>query len=64
MSNITRLDQFKKQQLKKKNKANTLCKSGFHKWEIIQKDHFDVKKGLLVTTYQCRFCKKTKVSSH
>ena len=64
MSNITRLDLFKKQQLKKKNKANTLCKSGFHKWEIIHKEHFDIKKGQLITTYQCRFCKITKTRVH
>ncbi len=63
MSNITRLDQFKKQQLQKKNRAHTLCKSGFHHWDIIHKNHFDIKKGQLVTTRQCRFCKKIKVSA-
>jgi len=60
VSNIIKIEQFKKQLLQKKNKANTLCRSGFHKWEIIHKDHFDVKKGKLVTTYQCKFCKKLK----
>ncbi|MCU7819187.1 MAG: hypothetical protein KZQ57_10060 [gamma proteobacterium symbiont of Lucinoma myriamae] len=32
MSTITHIKQFKKQQLKKKNKAKTLCNSGFHQW--------------------------------
>lgn len=60
VSNIINIAKFKKQKLRKKNKANTLCKNGFHKWEIVQKNQFDVKKGKLVTTYQCEFCKKIK----
>ncbi|MCP3849899.1 MAG: hypothetical protein GY694_06640 [Gammaproteobacteria bacterium] len=60
MSNITNLTHFKKQQLKKKNKAHTLCRSGFHKWEIIAQEIFDTKKGKLVTSYRCKFCHKIK----
>ncbi len=63
MSNITNLTQFKKQKLKQKNKAKTLCSSGFHKWEILYEKTFDVKKGKLVTTYQCQFCQKIKIVS-
>lgn len=63
MSNITNFKQFKKQQLKKKNKAQTLCKNGFHKWQIMQSEHFDNKKGRLVTTYQCKHCEKLKIIS-
>ncbi|MCW8930144.1 MAG: hypothetical protein OQL19_07915 [Gammaproteobacteria bacterium] len=59
---MTNLAKFKKQKLKQKNKAKTLCKSGFHKWAIIFKDKFDVKKGKLVTTYQCIYCDKTKTT--
>lgn len=33
-----------------------LCKSGFHKWEVVQKNPFDVKRGKLVTIYRCRRC--------
>lgn len=61
MSNITNFAQFKKQQLKKKNKAITFCKNGFHHWGIINPSQFDVKKGKLVTTYQCKHCGKTKI---
>jgi len=63
MANITHIQQFKKQQLKKKAKANTLCLSGFHKWEIIHHNQFDVKQGKLVTTMRCIHCKKSKVQS-
>lgn len=62
MSTIINLKQFKKQQLKKKNKARTLCDSGFHQWEIIDKNQFDVKKGQLITTSQCRHCKRIKTN--
>ena len=41
MSNII---QFKKPRLKEKHKGRTLCKSGFHKWEVVETP-FDVKKG-------------------
>ena len=60
MSNVTDFNKFKKQQLKNRNKAKTFCKSGFHKWQIIHKEQFDVKKGQLVTTYQCEHCQKIK----
>ena len=63
MSNITNITQFKKQKLKQKNKARTLCASGFHKWKTIYENAFDVKKGKLVTTYQCKFCHKIKTTS-
>ena len=62
MSTIINLKQFKKQQLRKKNKAKTLCNNGFHQWEIIDENQFDVKKGQLVTTLQCRHCKKIKTN--
>ncbi|WP_198266274.1 hypothetical protein [sulfur-oxidizing endosymbiont of Gigantopelta aegis] len=62
MSKVVQLQQFKQQQLKKKNKANTLCKSGFHQWKIIHAEQFDVKKGKLVTTYQCQHCAKIKTT--
>lgn len=43
-----------------KNKGKTLCKRGFHKWEIRQEKKFDVKRGKLVTVYQCSRCGDTK----
>lgn len=39
-----------------KNKNNTLCRSGFHKWEPVNDRPFDVKLGRLVTRYRCARC--------
>jgi hypothetical protein len=55
-NNITHFQKFKKQQLKKRNKAKTLCNHGFHQWHIIQKEQFDNKQGKLVTIFQCKHC--------
>ena len=54
---------FGKPSAAQKNKGKTLCKRGFHKWEIQQEKIFDVKQGQLVTAYQCSRCgdKKTKL---
>jgi len=46
---------------KKKGEGKTLCKSGFHKWEIDQKKQFDVKQGKLVTIKRCVRCGETKL---
>ena len=53
---------FKPKSPKEKHKGKTLCKNGFHKWEIDQKKQFDVKSGKLVTIYVCSRCgtRKTK----
>jgi len=51
---------FKKPSLAEKHRGNTLCKNGFHKWEIVQENHFDVKQGRLVTGLKCIRCGATK----
>ncbi len=65
MSNVI---QFKrpdpKKQAKEKAKGKTLCKSGFHKWEVDKKKQFDVKSGKLVTVYRCIRCGEIKVKAH
>lgn len=53
--------QFKKPSLKEKHKGKTLCKSGFHKWQVIKEKQFDVKKGKLVSVFRCSRCGKEKV---
>ncbi len=55
---------FKKPRPSEKNKGNTLCRNGFHKWEISKEKQFDSKQGKLVTVYQCKRCGKTKVQAH
>ncbi len=51
---------FKKKTLKEKHKGKTLCKNGFHKWEVLTEKKFDVKQGKLVTVYKCARCGKEK----
>lgn len=59
MSNVIR---FKKPGAAQKSKGNTLCKRGFHKWEIVDTP-FDSQQGRLVTRYRCRRCQKEKVEA-
>ena len=47
--------EFKKPRAKDKHKGKTLCKSGFHKWEIVATP-FDVKQGKMVSRYRCKRC--------
>ncbi len=51
---------FKKKTAAEKYKGKTLCRSGFHKWEILTEKLFDVKQGKLVTVSQCKRCGKQK----
>jgi len=51
---------FKKPKLSQKHKGKTLCKNGFHKWEVEQNQKFDVKQGKLVTVYRCKRCGELK----
>jgi len=51
---------FKRSKLSEKHKGKTLCKSGFHKWQIDQKQTFNVKQGKLVTVYTCSRCGAVK----
>ncbi|MFO7594425.1 MAG: hypothetical protein R6X15_10335 [Pseudomonadota bacterium] len=52
---------FKPRSPQEKHKGKTLCKSGFHKWEIVKGNPFDVKTGKLITRYRCARCGATKV---
>ncbi len=52
---------FKKINPQRTPKGNSLCRSGFHKWEIKQQQSFDVRQGKLVTVYGCKHCTATKV---
>jgi hypothetical protein len=51
---------FKKKTPAAKHKGKTLCRSGFHKWQILNEKKFDVKQGRLVTVYHCKRCGKKK----
>lgn len=51
---------FRRVKPAEKLKGNTLCKRGFHRWEVIKDQNFDVKLGKLVTVYKCARCGITK----
>lgn len=55
---------FKKTRPQDRHKGKTLCKSGFHKWEVINTRPFDVKHGKLLTVYRCTRCGATKTQGH
>ena len=54
---------FKKKTPSERHKGKTLCRSGFHKWEILTEKKFDVKQGKLLTTSQCKRCGKKKITA-
>jgi hypothetical protein len=47
---------------KQQAKGTTLCRSGFHKWQIDQRKQFDVSTGKLVTLHLCTRCGKRKTT--
>lgn len=57
MSNII---PFKRPAKKTQGAGNTLCRSGFHRFEIDHSVPFNVVKGKLVTIERCVRCGKTR----
>lgn len=51
---------FKKPKIADIHQGNTLCRSGFHRWEIVTEQQFDVKLGRLITVSVCTRCAKRK----
>ena len=41
---------------RKRAEGRTLCRNGFHKWEPLPEQRFDVREGRLVTVFRCRRC--------
>jgi hypothetical protein len=54
---------FKKKTAWQKHKGKSLCREGFHKWQVVNEQKFDVKKGKLITKYRCQRCGKEKVET-
>ena len=59
MSNVISLRKAKQRRAERK----TLCTSGFHKWETLAAQRFDVKQGKLVTAEQCKRCGAQRVKA-
>ena len=41
-------------------RGQTLCRRGFHKWQVDQRKQFDVREGKLVTVLRCERCEATR----
>jgi hypothetical protein len=54
---------FRKPRAADKHRGKGLCRSGFHKWTIVQEKQFDVREGKLVTLYRCRRCGATRTEA-
>lgn len=54
---------FNRPGAKEKHRGNTLCRRGFHKWEVQNERPFDVKSGRLVTLYRCKRCGATRTEA-
>ncbi len=55
---------FRKPKAATKARGQTLCRSGFHRWQIDKDAQFDVKQGRLVTVYRCQRCGATRTEAH
>jgi len=47
---------FRKPDLRTQAEGKTLCKRGFHRWQVVKEQVFDVKRGQLVTLLRCARC--------
>lgn len=54
---------FKKTRPAEQHRGKTLCKRGFHQWEILKDQQFDVRAGRLVTVSRCKRCGTIKTES-
>jgi hypothetical protein len=51
---------FRRPKASEKHQGNTLCRRGFHKWQVDKASVFDVKQGRLVTVHRCTRCGQVK----
>ena len=49
-----------KQRRKIRNKNQTLCRNGNHKWQIDKTSKFDTSEGKLITLKRCIRCGKSQ----
>ncbi len=54
---------FRKPKAGVKSKGNAMCQNGFHKWELVKEQQFDVKQGKLLSLFRCKHCAKTKTQA-
>jgi hypothetical protein len=54
---------FKRPRPSEKHRGKTLCRSNFHKWEVVKDKQFDVRQGRLITVLRCTRCGEMKVKA-
>jgi len=57
MTNVVKLQTARQTRADRK----TLCRSGFHKWQVVTEGRFDVKQGKLLTAEVCGRCGEKRV---
>jgi len=57
MTNVIKLNAVRQTRAEHK----TLCRSGFHKWQVVTEGRFDVKQGKLLTVEHCIRCGEKRV---
>jgi hypothetical protein len=61
MNNVIKLQTVRHNKRQALAKGKTLCRSGFHKWQVEKEGRLDVKQGKLLTTEHCTRCNATRV---
>ena len=57
MTNVVKLQPARQTSAEHK----TLCRAGFHKWQVDRAGRFDVKQGKLLTVERCRRCGEKRI---
>ncbi len=60
MPTVINLQTHRKTRLQARSKANTFCRSGFHKWQPVPEQRFDVKQGKLIVVERCQHCNQER----
>jgi hypothetical protein len=60
MSTITNLTTARQARQRVRASGVTYCRSGFHQWQIVIEQRFDVREGKLLTVERCTRCGKTR----
>jgi hypothetical protein len=59
-NNIINLQTARRNRRQTKASGITLCQSGFHKWQAVLGQRFDVKQGKLLTAERCTRCNRER----
>ena len=60
MTNLINLHTARKARLQARAKGITLCRSGFHHWQIATHQPFQVQGGKLLTVEHCQRCQQER----